>query len=155
MKFYNEKKVKTIAATAATQATTVAKNEGNKKAAVAGGLGVLIGAAITVTCGRSYCKKIETTAAESNASLKKDVNVLSAGIREVDKAFDLMEKEKLHVDTSKLPDFIKARALVNEKGVTPLPAPTATVDKKKEKEDKKKKEDNKKKENNKKKGGDK
>ena len=144
-----------MVANAATTAAITAKNEGNKKAATFGGLGVLIGAAITVTCGRSYCKKIEATAAESNTALKKDIRVLRAGIEEVDKAFDLMEKEGLHVDTSKLPDFIKARALVNEKGVTPVPAPTATVDKKKEKEDKKKKEDNKKKENNKKKGGDK
>ena len=154
-RFYTEKDVKTIAATAATTATVEATAAGKKKAIATGGIGVIIGAAITFTAGRSYCKKIEAAAAESNASLKKDVNVLSAGIREVDKAFDLMEKEGLHVDTSKLPDFIKARALVNEKGVTPLPAPTATVDKKKEKEDKKKKEDNKKKENNKKKGGDK
>ena len=151
MKFYNEKEMKTIAATAATQAATVAKIEGNKKAAAFGGLGMILGAAITVTCGRSYCKKIETSAAESNASLKKDIRVLSAGIREVDKAFDLMEQDGLHVDISKLPDFIKARALVNEKGVTPLPIPTAPADDKKtNKEDKKKKGENKNK-----KGGDK
>ena len=129
MKFYNEKEMKTIAATAATQATTVAKIEGNKKAAVAGGLGVLIGAAITVTCGRSYCKKIETTAAESNAALKKDIRVLKAGIEEADKKFT-----ELKTDISQLPAFVEARKLINEKGGMKLPDP-----KEDKKEDKKKK----------------
>ena len=145
MKFYNEKEMKTIAATAATQAATVAKNEGNKKAATFGGLGVLIGAAITVTCGRSYCKKIETTAAESCVALKKDINILRAGLEEVDKTFDKLPAGTINL--AEMPAFVEARKLITEKGGMTPPAP--------KEEDKKKKEDNKKKENNKKKGGDK
>ena len=148
MKFYNEKEMKTIAATAATTATIEATATGRKKAAATGCLGMILGAAITLTVGRSYVKKIETAAVESNAALKKDIRVLRAGIEEVDRTFDLMEKNGYHVDVSKLPDFIRARALVNEKGITPLPDSTA-VDEKKEKEDKKKKNESKKK------GGDK
>ena len=129
MKFYNEKEMKTIAATAATQATTVAKIEGNKKAAAFGGFGVILGAAITLTTGRSYCKKIETTAAESNAALKKDIRVLKAGIEEADKKFT-----ELKTDISQLPAFVEARKLINEKGGMKLPDP-----KEGKKEDKKKK----------------
>ena len=142
-KIYTENEVKVVVANAATQAATAAKVDGTKKAAAVGGLGMLLGAAITITCGRSYCKKIEKEAVESNRSLKKDIAVLRAGIEEVDKAFNVLEKEGCHIDTSKLPDFIKARALVNEKGMTPLPIPNAPVA------------DDKKKENKNKKGGDK
>ena len=129
IKLYNEKQVKTIAATAATQATTVAKIEGNKKAAAFGGLGMILGTAITLTTGRSYCKKIETSAAESNAVLKKDIRVLKAGIEEADKKFT-----ELKTDISQLPAFVEARKLINEKGGMKLPDP-----KEDKKEDKKKK----------------
>ena len=141
-RFYTEKDVKTIATTAATTAAVEATAAGKKKAIATGGIGVIIGAAITVTCGRSYCKKIEAAAAESNASLKKDIRVLKAGIEEADKKFT-----ELKTDISQLPAFVEARKLINEKGGMTPPAP--------KEEDKKKKEDNKKKENNKKKGGDK
>lgn len=148
-KFYTASEVKIATTNAATAAATQAALEGSKKAAAVGGLGMLLGAAITFTAGRSYCKRIEKETVESNNELKKDIAVLRAGIVEVDKSFDLLEKNGVHIDTSKLPDFIKARALVNEKGMTPLPIPNAPADDKK-KENKKKKEENKNK-----KGGDK
>ena len=141
-RFYSEKDVKTIAATAATTATVEATAAGQKKAIATGGIGVIIGAAITFTAGRSYCKKIEEAATKSNASLKKDIRVLKAGIEEADKKFT-----ELKTDISQLPAFVEARKLINEKGGMKLPD--------QKEEDKKKKEDNKKKENNKKKGGDK
>ena len=132
MKFYNEKEVKTIAATAATQAATVAKNEGNKKAAAFGGLGMVLGAAITLTAGRSYCKKIEEAAAKSNAVLKRDVNILRAGIEEVDKTFDKLPAGTINL--AEMPAFVEARKLITEKGGMKLPDP-----KEDKKEDKKKK----------------
>lgn len=134
MKFYNEKEMKTIAATAATQAATVAKNEGTKKAACFGTAGIIFGAVITFTAGRSYCKKIEEAAEESNRSLKRDINILRAGIAEADKKFS-----ELNTDISQLPAFVEARKLINEKGGMTPPAP--------KEEDKKKKDE--------KKGGDK
>lgn len=133
-KFYSEKETKLMVANAATTAAITAKNEGNKKSATFGGLGVLIGAAITVTCGRSYCKKIEAAAEESNRSLKRDINILRAGIAEADKKFS-----ELNTDISQLPAFVEARKLINEKGGMTPPAP--------KEEDKKKKDE--------KKGGDK
>ena len=136
MKFYSEKEVRSIAATATTQATTVAKIEGNKKAAAFGGLGMILGAAITLTAGRSYCKKIETTAAKSNAALKKDINILRAGIEEVDKTFDKLPAGTINL--AEMPAFVEARKLITEKGGMKLPDP---------KEDKK--------DENKQKGGDK
>ena len=131
-----------MVANAATTAAITAKNEGNKKAATFGAAGMIVGAVITFTAGRSYCKKIEEAATKSNASLKKDIRVLSAGIEEADKKFT-----ELKTDISQLPAFVEARKLINEKGGMKLPDP--------KEEDKKKKKDNKKKENNKKKGGDK
>ena len=144
-RFYSEKETKRMVANAATTAAITAKNEGNKKAQTFGGLGVLIGAAITVTCSRSYCKKIETTAAESCVALKKDINILRAGLEEVDKTFDKLPAGTINL--AEMPAFVEARKLITEKGGMTPPAP--------KEEDKKKKEDNKKKENNKKKGGDK
>ena len=141
-RFYSEKETKLMVANAATTAAITAKNEGNKKAATFGAAGMIVGAVITFTAGRSYCKKIEEAATKSNASLKKDIRVLSAGIEEADKKFT-----ELKTDISQLPAFVEARKLINEKGGMKLPD--------QKEEDKKKKEDNKKKENNKKKGGDK
>lgn len=136
MKFYSEKDMKTIAATAATTATIEATATGRKKAAATGCLGMIFGAAITLTAGRSYVKKIESKAEESCRSLKKDINILRAGIEEADKKFS-----ELNTDISQLPAFVEARKLINEKGGMTPPAP--------------KEEDKKKKDKNEQKGGDK
>ena len=136
MKFYSEKDMKTIAATAATTATIEATATGRKKAAATGCLGMILGAAITLTAGRSYCKKIETTAKTSNESLKKDIRVLSAGIEEAGKAFDKLPAGTINL--AEMPAFVEARKLITEKGGMKLPDP---------KEDKK--------DENKQKGGDK
>ena len=143
-RFYSEKETKLMVANAATTAAITAKNEGNKKAATFGAAGMIVGAVITFTAGRSYCKKIEAAAAKSNAVLKKDINILRAGLEEVDKTFDKLPAGTINL--AEMPAFVEARKLITEKGGMKLPDP---------KEDKKKKEDNKKKENNKKKGGDK
>ena len=144
-RFYSEKETKLMVANAATTAAITAKNEGNKKAATFGAAGMIVGAVITFTAGRSYCKKIEAAAAESNAVLKKDINILRAGLEEVDKTFDKLPAGTINL--AEMPAFVEARKLITEKGGMTPPAP--------KEEDKKKKEDNKKKENNKKKGGDK
>lgn len=109
-KFYTAKETKIIAANAATQATTAAKIDGTKKAVAFGGIGTLIGAAITFTCGRSYCKTIEKDAAETNASLKKDIRVLRAGVIEADQAL-----AKMNADYSKLPAVREAARLIIER----------------------------------------
>lgn len=127
-KFYSEKDVKTIAATAATTAAIEATAAGKKKAIATGGIGVIIGAAITFTAGRTYCKRIETTAEISNRELKKDIRVLRAGIEEADKAFDKLPAGTINL--AEMPAFVEARKLINEKGGMTPPAP---------KEDKKKK----------------
>ena len=107
-----------------------------KKATATGCLGMILGAAITLTAGRSYCKKIETTAKTSNESLKKDIRVLKAGIEEAGKAFDKLPAGTINL--AEMPAFVEARKLINEKGGMTPPAP---------KEDKK--------DESKKKGGDK
>ena len=117
-RFYTEKDVKTIATTAATTAAVEATAAGKKKAIATGGIGVIIGAAITFTAGRSYCKKVEEAAEKSNRSLKKDINILRAGIEEADKKFS-----ELNTDISKLPAFVEARKLINEKGGMTPPVP--------------------------------
>ena len=137
-RFYSEKDVKTIAATAATTAAVEATAAGKKKAIATGGIGVIIGAAITLTAGRSYVKKIETAAVESNAALKKDIRVLRAGIEEVDKTFDKLPAGTINL--AEMPAFVEARKLITEKGGMTPPTP---------------KEDKKKKDKNEQKGGDK
>ena len=122
-----------MVANAATTAAITAKNEGNKKAATFGAAGMIVGAVITFTAGRSYCKKIEEAATKSNASLKKDIRVLSAGIEEADKKFT-----ELKTDISQLPAFVEARKLINEKGGMTPPAPKEDKKKKDEKKDEKK-----------------
>ena len=132
MKFYSEKDMKTIAATAATTATIEATATGRKKAAATGCLGMILGAAITLTTGRSYVKKIESKAEESCRSLKKDINILRAGIEEVDKTFDKLPAGTINL--AEMPAFVEARKLITEKGGMKLPDP-----KEDKKEDKKKK----------------
>lgn len=143
MKFYTEKDVKTIAATAAATATIEATATGRKKAAATGCLGMILGAAITLTAGRSYCKKIETTAKTSNESLKKDIRVLRAGVVEADQAL-----AKMNADYSKLPAVREAARLIIER-TDPEAYKKLLLEEEKAKAEKQKKEENKKK------GGDK
>lgn len=130
-KFYSEKETKLMVANAATTAAITAKNEGTKKSACFGTAGMIFGAVITFTVGRSYCKKIEEAAEESNRALKRDVNILRAGIEEADKKFS-----ELNTDISQLPAFVEARKLINEKGGMTPPAPKEDKKKKEEKEKK-------------------
>ena len=144
MKFYSEKETKLMVANAATAAATEATINGTKKAATFGGLGMLLGAAITVTCGRSYVKRIEKETVEANASLKKDIRILRAGVVEADQAL-----AKMNADYSKLPAVREAARLIIER-TDPEAYKKLLLEEQKAKEDKKKKEENKNK-----KGGDK
>lgn len=143
MKFYSEKETKLMVANAATTAATEATINGTKKAATFGGLGVILGTAITLVGSNSYCKKIRKECVEANQSLKKDIRVLRAGVVEADQALTSMG-----ADYNKLPAVREAARLIIERS-DPEAFKKLLLEEQKAKEEKQKKDENKKK------GGDK
>lgn len=109
-KFYTASEVKIATTNAATAAATQATLEGSKKAAAFGGIGMLLGTAITLVGSNAYCKRIKNECVKSNQELKKDIRVLRAGVIEADQAL-----AKMNADYSKLPAVREAARLIIER----------------------------------------